>query len=57
MIAHNAIVGRGDYERIHQLVDEIAVYLQKAIDNIDKVHVPPADKEQVAESVASSTDL
>jgi hypothetical protein len=54
MIAHNAIVGRGDYNRIRQLVDEVAVHLQEAIDNIDRVHVPKADKEQVAESVASS---
>jgi hypothetical protein len=53
-VAHNAIVDRDDYERIIQLVDEVAEHLQKAIDNIDKVHVPEEDKEQVAESVASN---
>jgi hypothetical protein len=54
LVAHNAIVVKNDYDRIIQLVDEVEEYLQKAIDNLDKVRVPKEDREQVAESVASS---
>lgn len=54
MVAHNAIITRGDYDRIVQLVGEVEGYLQKAIDNLDKVYVPKEDREQVAENVASN---
>jgi Apea-like HEPN len=54
LIAHNAIVTRNDYERIVELVDEVTEHLQKAIDNLDKVHVPTEDRDQVAETVASN---
>ncbi len=54
MVAHNALVSKSDYDRIVQLVGEVEGYLQTAIDNIDKVRVPQEDREQVAESVASS---
>jgi len=54
LIAHNAIVTRNDYERLVELVNEVSEHLQKAIDNLDKVHVPTEDKDQVAETVASN---
>lgn len=54
MVAHNAIITKGDYEQIVQLASEIQEKLQKAIDNIDKVHVPQEEKEQIAENVASN---
>ena len=54
MIAHNAIVTKNDYERIIQLVNDVSEYLQKAIDNLDKVHVPIEDKDRIAENVASN---
>jgi len=57
MVAHNAIVVRNDYDRVAQLVNQVAGYLQKAIDNLDKVYVPKEDREQVAESVASSISI
>lgn len=58
-VAHNALLNKVEYERVSRLVSEIESRLQKAIDNLDKVRVPQADKEQVAENVASSisTDL
>jgi hypothetical protein len=54
MVAHNAIIGKTEYGRIEQLIGEVGEYLQKAIDNLDKVHVPTEDKEQLAENVASN---
>jgi Mn-dependent DtxR family transcriptional regulator len=56
MIAHNAIVTRSDYERIVQLTDDVSEHLQNAIANLDKVHVPTEEKDQVAENVASNID-
>lgn len=53
-VAHNAIVNKADYQRIEQLVNDIGGYLQKAINNLDKVYVPSEDREQIAERVASS---
>lgn len=57
MVAHNALVAKSDYDRIAQLVAEVEEYLQKAIDNIDNVHVPQEDREQVAENVASNISV
>jgi hypothetical protein len=54
MVAHNALVTKGDYDRIVALVHEVETYLQEAIDNLDRVHVPSEDREQVAEIVASN---
>jgi hypothetical protein len=54
MIAHNAIVTKNDYERIVQLVNDVSEHLQKAIDNLDKVHVPTEEKDQIAENAASN---
>jgi hypothetical protein len=53
-IAHNALVGKADYDRINQLVAEITVHLQKAIDNLDKVHVPKEEKDVIAENAVAS---
>jgi hypothetical protein len=53
-VAHNAIVNKSDFQRIEQLVNDVGGYLQKAINNLDKVYVPTEDREQIAESVASS---
>jgi uncharacterized protein YutE (UPF0331/DUF86 family) len=53
-IAHNALFNKSDYDKVVELVGEVEVYLQKAIDNLNKVHVPQEDKEQVAENVASN---
>jgi uncharacterized protein YutE (UPF0331/DUF86 family) len=57
MVAHNVLIGKSDYDKIVQLVSEVEEYLQKAIDNIDKVHVPKEDREQVAENVASNISV
>ncbi len=54
MVAHNALIGKSEYESIEQLVRELEGHLQKAIDNIGKVSVPQEDREQVAEIVASN---
>ncbi len=54
MVAHNALVGKSDFDQIVQLVGEVEEHLQTAIDNLDKVHVPKEDREQVAENVASN---
>ena len=56
-VAHNALLNRDEHERVCRLVSEIELPLQKAIENLDKVHVPQADKEQVAENAASSISL
>lgn len=53
-IAHNAIVTKGDFERIKTLVGQVREKLQKAIDSLDKVHVPEDAKDQLAENVASN---
>ncbi len=54
MVAHNALVGKTEYDQINQLVREVESPIQKAIDNIDKVVVPKEDREQVAENIASN---
>ena len=53
-VAHNAIITKADFYRIDQLVNDVSEYLEKAIDNLDKVHVPAEDKEHIAESVAGN---
>lgn len=54
MVAHNALVAKSNYESIVLLVTEVEEKLQKAIDNLDKIHVPEEDKEEVAENIASN---
>lgn len=53
-VAHNAIVTRGDFERIEELVAEVNSKLQDALDNLDKVHVSEEDREEIAENVVSN---
>jgi hypothetical protein len=57
MVAHNAIIGRAEYDRIVQLVSEVSEYLQKAVENLDKIHVPNEDREQLAENVVGSMNV
>lgn len=57
MVAHNAIIGRAEYDRIVQLVGEVSVHLQEAVENLDKIHVPTEDREQLAENVVSSINV
>ena|ERR1044071_3364266 len=54
MIAHNAIIGRVEFEKVNKLVGEVGEHLQTAIDNLGDVHVPTEDKDQLAETVASN---
>jgi hypothetical protein len=54
MVAHNAIIGRAEFDRIEKLTDEVGEHLQKAIDNLGEVHVPTEEKDQLAETVASN---
>jgi hypothetical protein len=56
MVAHNAIVGRTEYDRITELVNDVSVHLERAIDNLDKVHVPEAERERVAENAATNVN-
>lgn len=53
-VAHNAIVTRGDSERIRALVEQVQEKLQKAINGLDRIHVPADAKDQLAENVASN---
>ena len=54
MVAHNALIGSQDYDSIVRLVSEVGAYLQRALDNLDRIHLPDEDKEQVAENVVSN---
>lgn len=54
MVAHNAIIIKNKHERIIELVTEVSEPLQKAIDNLDKVHIPTEEKEQIAENVVGN---
>jgi hypothetical protein len=56
VVAHNGIIGRAEYDRTAQLVDEVDEHLQKAVENLDKIQVPREDREQLAENVVSSTN-
>jgi hypothetical protein len=57
MVAHNAIIGRAEYDRIVQLVSEVSEYLQKAVENLDKIHVPNEDRDHLAENVVGSMNV
>lgn len=56
VIAHNALFSKSDYEKTVQLVDEVSIHLRKAIDNLNKIHVPNDNKEQIAEEIVSTID-
>lgn len=53
-IAHNALIGRAQYDRIRQLVEDLSQHLEKAIDNIGQIHVPAEVRDQVAENIATN---
>lgn len=53
-VAHNALLNKAEYEQIKQLVIDLQGHLLEAINNLDKVHVPQADREQVIQSVAGN---
>lgn len=53
-VAHNALVSRGDFDRLQKLLSEVEPPLQKAINNLGKVEVPPEERDQVAESAAAT---
>jgi len=57
MVAHNSLIGQQDYEETKRLVDDVEGYLQRAFDNLDKIHLPDEDKEQVAENVVSNISV
>ena len=54
MVAHNKFIGLADYEDICKLSVEVKEKLTQAIENLEKVHVSEAEKEDVAENIASS---
>lgn len=53
-VAHNSIIGKHEHDSIIQLFDEVNAPLQTAVMNLDKVHIPDEDKEQIAENVVSN---
>lgn len=53
-VAHNKLFGKSDFQNVVRLVEEIEPFLHKALDAANKVEVSSEDKEQIAESVASS---
>ena len=55
-IAHNKIFGRADFERTIALLNEVKPKLEDALKNLDKVQVPQAERETVAEHSASIMD-
>lgn len=57
MVAHNALIGKSEHERITQLVGEVEGPLQKAIDSIGKIDVPQQEREQVAEIIVGSLSV
>lgn len=55
-VAHNGLLNRIKFERIEQLSKEITPYLERAIENLDKIQIATEDVEQLAESVVSSVN-
>lgn len=53
-VAHNALIGRVQFERIAHLVNDLSQHLQKAIENIGRIHVPLEAKDQVAENIITN---
>ncbi|WP_405081726.1 hypothetical protein ACI48J_03650 [Paenibacillus chitinolyticus] len=54
-IAHNNRINKQEFSRIAQLVDEINVKLQSAIDNLDKIKISTQDKEELTENIIINT--
>lgn len=57
VVAHNALLNRQSYEQIRKLARDVAAHLQKAMDNLDQIHVPAKDREAVAEQAAVNINL
>jgi len=53
-VAHNAIVGKADSERVRTLVSELEEKLEDAIRKLPQVNVPGTEVEQIAENAAKS---
>lgn len=54
MVAHNKFLGLDDFDNLEKIACEIKEKLTQALDNLDKVHIPEEQKEDVAENIASS---
>ncbi|MEN4961615.1 hypothetical protein ABEH63_20060 [Pseudomonas syringae] len=54
IVAHNNFLSIEQYDEVIKLSAEINEKLSKAVDNLDKVHVSEAQKEEVFESVTGS---
>lgn len=55
-IAHNNAFTKSDYEQTINLINEVKVKIQKAIDNLDKIQISQEDKEIVIENIASKSN-
>lgn len=55
-IAHNAVVGKSQYEEISQLSTEIGGKLEEAIEKVDEINVPAQEKEMLAEELVSNVN-
>ncbi len=53
-VAHNLALGKSDFEELVDLVEGVESFIQKAIDRLDRVHVPEDDKDQIAENIVAS---
>jgi len=51
-VAHNSLMSQQDYDRIVALTTDLNGHFQKAIDNIDSIHVPDQERDVVAEQAA-----
>jgi hypothetical protein len=56
-LAHNVILRKEDLDRIIVLCDEVEEKLQKAIDSIERIEVPIADRDTIAENIAGSINF
>ena len=55
-VAHNAIITKTDLDRINELVSDLQIKLEEAIQKLPQVSVPQEEQELVAESAAISFD-
>jgi hypothetical protein len=53
MVAHNAIVGRADYDHIVKLSSDLTQIIEQAINKLPDVRVPADEVETVADQAAS----
>ncbi len=55
-IAHNRFITEDELVELKLLVQEVDEKLQRAIDNLDQIHISDEQKEEVAENVAITRD-